>query len=73
MYDIMNDDSESYVRASAIRCLAAMIKIEKLSASIGDLDLTTKIIHLLKVESEGIVRREAVLLLKQVYLNSNLR
>ncbi|KAK6643019.1 hypothetical protein RUM43_004522 [Polyplax serrata] len=73
MYDIMNDDSESYVRASAIRCLAAMIKIEKLSASLGDLDLTTKIIHLLKVESEGIVRREAVLLLKQVYLNSNLR
>ncbi|PSN40477.1 hypothetical protein C0J52_11616 [Blattella germanica] len=48
------DDDESYVRASAINNNTLSL-------------LQTKMLHILRSESEGIVRREAAALLKEIY------
>lgn len=65
----MESDAESYVRASALRALSTMIKLKNLRDNINNLNLLTKTIFILRTESEGIVRREAVLLINQIYLN----
>ncbi|EEB16602.1 conserved hypothetical protein [Pediculus humanus corporis] len=64
---VINGDIESYVRASAIRALSALLKINKIRFSVNLLNLSSEIIVLIQRETEGIVRQEGVLLLKQIY------
>ena len=64
---VINGDIESYVRASAIRALSALFKINKIRFSVNLLNFSSEIIVLIQKETEGIVRQEGVLLLKQIY------
>ncbi|GLH12645.1 Uncharacterized protein GBIM_17360 [Gryllus bimaculatus] len=62
------DDLESYVRATALSCLCAMVRVEKFWAqSLSLQNLPGKMINTLKFESEGIVRREAAALMKELF------
>lgn len=71
---IAEGDSESYVRASAIRALSAMIKIKKLwDQNLNSHDIPSKVVDILMNESEGIVRREAALLAREIYEHRNCR
>lgn len=71
---VAEGDSESYVRASALRALSAMVKIQKLwDVCLSQVDIPSKISHILQNESEGIVRREAALLAKELYEHQNCR
>lgn len=66
IFHMIEKDSESYVRASALRALTEILKIKDLH-NYFPIDFTEKIIELLVRESEGIVRREAVLVIKEIY------
>ncbi|KAF5269582.1 hypothetical protein FQR65_LT05920 [Abscondita terminalis] len=61
-------DSESYVRAMAIKCLQEMIKVPRLWNSLLDQeDLPTKMIQIIYNETEANVRCEAATLLSKLY------
>ncbi|KAK4874486.1 hypothetical protein RN001_013846 [Aquatica leii] len=61
-------DSESYVRAMAIKCLQEMIKVPRFWNSLLDQeDLPMKMIKILYTETEANVRCEAATLLSQLY------
>lgn len=61
-------DSECYVRASALRCLRSMIRVNALwTTCLKPMELMDQISALLANESEGIVRREAVDTLITIY------
>ncbi|XP_034249163.1 uncharacterized protein LOC117650022 isoform X2 [Thrips palmi] len=62
------NDAESYVCASATKCLTAMVRVDRLwNEELMDKDLVNKMIGLLNGESEGVLRREASLLLCEVF------
>ncbi|XP_069697444.1 BRCA1-associated ATM activator 1 [Periplaneta americana] len=62
------DDTESYVRASAIKCLCSMVRVQRFwTDCLASQDLPSKMMVILQSESEGIVRREAAALLKEIY------
>ncbi|KAG5325356.1 BRAT1 protein, partial [Pseudoatta argentina] len=68
--EIIKTDNESYVRASALTFLATMVRINKLwELQLSQKNLTETAIHLLKDESEAIVRRDAVNLIKELYVH----
>lgn len=62
------NDAESYVCASATKCLTAMVRVDRLwNEELMDKDLVNKMIGLLNSESEGVLRRETSLLLCEVF------
>ncbi|XP_055608655.1 uncharacterized protein LOC129755936 [Uranotaenia lowii] len=64
------NDSEPYVRASALRCLSVMVKIRLLwEHSLVNLNLMNHLITVFDTESEGVVRREAVNTIREIYSN----
>ncbi|KAG5309952.1 BRAT1 protein, partial [Acromyrmex insinuator] len=68
--EIIKTDNESYVRASALTFIATMVRINKLwELQLSQKNLTETAIHLLKDESEAIVRRDAVNLIKELYVH----
>ncbi|XP_078035209.1 integrator complex assembly factor Brat1 [Augochlora pura] len=68
--DIAKTDSESYVRASALSFISTTVRIHKLwEEQLSQLNLLKHAIDLLKNESEAIVRKEAVILIKELYVN----
>ncbi|KAL0279262.1 UNVERIFIED_CONTAM: hypothetical protein PYX00_000864 [Menopon gallinae] len=67
-------DAESYVRSSALRALSEMIRIESIrNQCLNNVDLISKISNIIRNESEGIVRREAALLAKELYESQSYR
>ncbi|KAK2575840.1 hypothetical protein KPH14_007215 [Odynerus spinipes] len=67
--DIALTDGESYVRASALTFISSTVRINKLwDEKLSLLDLPNTIIKLFHNETEGIVRREAVILIKELYI-----
>ncbi|XP_014212634.1 uncharacterized protein LOC106642381 [Copidosoma floridanum] len=68
--DIVKRGGESYVRASALTFISTAVRIntlwEKLLSQLNLLDIAIKILH---TESEAIVRREAVALIKALYIH----
>ncbi|XP_050460941.1 uncharacterized protein LOC126856466 [Cataglyphis hispanica] len=68
--EIAKTDGESYVRASALTFIATTVRINKLwEQQLSQIDLTEMAINLLENESEAIVRREAVNLIKELYVH----
>lgn len=68
--EIVKTDGESYVRASALTFIATIVRINKLwNQQLSQVDLTEMAIYLLENESEAIVRREAVNLIKELYVH----
>lgn len=68
--DIAKSDSESYVRASALIFISTAVQIHKLwEEELSQLNLPDMAIHLLNNESEAIVRKEAVILMKELYIH----
>ncbi|KYN28360.1 PREDICTED: uncharacterized protein LOC108770504 [Trachymyrmex cornetzi] len=68
--EIIKTDNESYVRASALTFIATMVRINKLwELQLSQKNLTETAIYLLKDESEAIVRRDAVNLIKELYVH----
>ncbi|XP_065079249.1 uncharacterized protein LOC135702161 [Ochlerotatus camptorhynchus] len=64
------NDTEPYVRASALRCLTLMVKIRLLwEHSLVQLNLMNHLITVFDAESEGVVRREAVNTVREIYSN----
>ncbi|XP_066588058.1 uncharacterized protein [Prorops nasuta] len=67
--DIAVKDGESYVRASALIFISNTVQINELwDKKLSSLDLLGTAIQLLENESEAIVRREAVILIKELYV-----
>lgn len=62
-------DAEPYVRASALKCLKAMIRVNKFWGILQETDLIKYLCELLLSEEEAIVRREAVDALFEVYMH----
>lgn len=61
-------DSESFVRASAIKCLQEMSKVNEFwNPTLIQHDLPEKMINMLNNETEAIVRTEAACLVKCIY------
>lgn len=68
--DIAMTDGETYVRASALIFIATTVRINKLwDQELSKLNLPQKIIKLFNEESEAIVRRETVTLIKELYVH----
>ncbi|XP_058129403.1 uncharacterized protein LOC131286045 [Anopheles ziemanni] len=68
------NDTEAYVRASALRCLTLMVKIRLLwEHSLSKLSLMNHLIDVIDNESEGIVRREAVNTVREIYANHKIQ
>lgn len=68
------NDTEPYVRASALRCLTLMVKIRLLwEHSLVNLNLMNHLITLFDTESEGVVRREAVNTVREIYSNHKIQ
>lgn len=68
--NIAETDSESYVRASALMFIATTVRINKLwQQQLAELNLHETAIRLLENESEAIVRREAVNVIKELYVH----
>nr|CAD7400461.1 unnamed protein product [Timema poppensis] len=64
------DDSESYVRVSALKCLAAMVMVSRYwTDCLCSKNLPNLMITILRNESEGIVRREAAELIKEIFVH----
>ncbi|KAF7408050.1 hypothetical protein HZH66_002587 [Vespula vulgaris] len=67
--DIALTDGESYVRASALIFISSTVRINKLwDEKLSFFDFPDTIIKLFNKETEGIVRREAVVLIKELYI-----
>ncbi|XP_015590637.1 uncharacterized protein LOC107265565 [Cephus cinctus] len=63
-------DAESYVRASALSFLAITVRINELwEEKLCDANLADITIQLMAEETEAIVRREAVILMKELYVH----
>ncbi|XP_032688076.1 uncharacterized protein LOC116852135 [Odontomachus brunneus] len=68
--EMAKTDAESYVRASALTFIATTVRIGKLwEQQLSRVNLTEIAIYLLKNESEAIVRRESVNLMKELYVH----
>lgn len=66
--DIATKDSDSYVRSSALIFLSTTVRINKLwDNKLYRAELPEVAIRLIKEESEAIVRREAVILVRELY------
>lgn len=65
----MQHDSESYVRASALTCLTEMVNVPLFwTDCLAQLDILSYLLQAVLVEeSEGVVRREGVVLLTAIY------
>ncbi|XP_012283609.1 uncharacterized protein LOC105701446 [Orussus abietinus] len=67
--EVATNDTESYVRASALTFISTTVRINKLwDAELCQLDLLGTAAQLLENESEAVVRREAVILIKELYV-----
>lgn len=65
---VARNDSEPYVRASALKVLASMIKIRIFwEHSLHELDVKKYAVEVIGTESEGVVRREAVACITAIY------
>lgn len=61
-------DGESFVRATAVKCLQEMVKVEAFwNNLLESSNVHEKIIQILQHETEGIVRSEAALLVADIY------
>ncbi|KAG4077805.1 hypothetical protein HA402_011234 [Bradysia odoriphaga] len=70
---LAKNDSESYVRASALSCLCPMVSIQMFwESSLSSSDLMTHLLTVLQTEPEGIVRKEAVCLVTSIYEHHNI-
>lgn len=69
VFSLVQHDSEAYVRASALTCLAEMVHVPLFwTECLAQLDLLPYLMqHVLLTESEGVVRREGVVLLTTLY------
>ncbi|KZC11785.1 PREDICTED: uncharacterized protein LOC107189986 [Dufourea novaeangliae] len=68
--EIAKTDSESYVRASALAFISTTVRINKLwEEKLSQLNLLDHAIDVLNNESEAIVRKEAVILVKELYVH----
>ncbi|XP_055324880.1 uncharacterized protein LOC129579171 [Sitodiplosis mosellana] len=68
--DIAKNDSEYYVRASALSCISQMVPVNMFwEQCFSSLDLITYLIEIAKTEFEGVVRKEAVSLITCIYEN----
>ncbi|XP_034935397.1 uncharacterized protein [Chelonus insularis] len=68
--DMAMKDGESYVRASALKFIAITTRINNLwDRELSRLDLLEKTSELFKNESEAIVRKEAIALIKELYVH----
>ncbi|XP_057318159.1 uncharacterized protein LOC130663104 [Microplitis mediator] len=67
--DIAMKDGESYVRASALKFIAITVRINNLwNKELSSLDLFDRSVELFCEESEAIVRKEVVILLRELYV-----
>ncbi|XP_046751934.1 uncharacterized protein LOC124414869 isoform X2 [Diprion similis] len=67
--DIVTTDEIGYVRATAVKCLSTFVRLDKIWAEkLYHLDLTNVAVNLIANETEAIVRREAVILVKELYV-----
>lgn len=67
--EIARTDSESYVRASALIFISTSVRINKLwNEKLSQFDLSNTAIILFNNESEAIVRKEVVILIKELYI-----
>ncbi|XP_068632250.1 uncharacterized protein cry isoform X2 [Battus philenor] len=66
-------DPEAYVQATALRCLAAATRIDKIWRNVTKVhsDLHVQLMHMAKKHEEETIRKEAVKLLTEIYLNQN--
>ncbi|CAG9824587.1 unnamed protein product [Phaedon cochleariae] len=63
-------DGNSFVRATSLKCLQEMTKVDELwNVLIHEGHILEKIIRILYVEQEGIVRTEAAALIDSIYTN----
>ncbi|XP_048507941.1 uncharacterized protein LOC105691973 [Athalia rosae] len=68
--EVAAKDGESYVRATALTCIVIFVRINRLwNEKLCHLNLTKMAIDLISNESEAIVRREAVNLVKELYVH----
>nr|XP_046491029.1 uncharacterized protein LOC124223270 [Neodiprion pinetum] len=68
--DVATKDGESYVRATALTCIVTFVRINRIwDEKLCHLDLPRMAIDLIANESEAIVRREAVMLVKELYVH----
>ncbi|XP_046751151.1 uncharacterized protein LOC124414218 [Diprion similis] len=68
--DVATKDGESYVRATALTCIVTFVRINRIwDEKLRHLDLPRMAIDLIANESEAIVRREAVMLVKELYVH----
>lgn len=71
---MLEGDSESYVRASAIKAIAAMIQVDRLwNESLSTLNIAKIAQNVLRNDTEAIVRRDAVLLLITILRSRRIR
>ncbi|KAJ8664809.1 hypothetical protein QAD02_006471 [Eretmocerus hayati] len=67
--ELVKGESESYVRASALKFISTAVRINKLwEKKLSQMNLLDIAIKLVYGESEAIVRREAVALIKELYI-----
>ncbi|XP_055371599.1 uncharacterized protein LOC129605721 [Condylostylus longicornis] len=70
VYSMAQNDSEPYIRASALKCLAEMTKIDLMwDKSLSQMDIMKFALSFIPKESEGIVRKEAVILVRKIFVN----
>ncbi|XP_017884705.1 uncharacterized protein LOC108627770 [Ceratina calcarata] len=68
--EIAKTDSERYVRASALIFISSTVRINKLwDKKLSQFNLPEVAINLFNGESEAIVRKEAVILIKELYVH----
>ncbi|XP_055853059.1 uncharacterized protein LOC129916886 [Episyrphus balteatus] len=74
VFDIVHNDQESYVRATALKCLTQMIAVNLLwEKSLTNLNLVTYLLEMICNESEGIVRKEAITCVTQMYIHNRIQ
>ncbi|EDW84549.1 uncharacterized protein Dwil_GK13078 [Drosophila willistoni] len=68
VYEMAKNDSESYVRASAFKCLAKMVSINALwEHGLSQMDMVDHLLYVLYRENDDIVRTEAIVTLTMIY------
>lgn len=67
---LAKNDSEAFVRASALNSLCPMVNVKVIwEQCLSSMDLMSHLLCVLRTDSEGIVRKEAVLLVCEIYKN----
>ncbi|XP_046433608.1 uncharacterized protein LOC124186183 isoform X1 [Neodiprion fabricii] len=67
--DIAATDEVGYVRATALKCLSNFVRLHKIwTDKLYHLDLPNVAVNLITNEMEAIVRREAVILVKELFV-----